>query len=95
MKRLILLLVLCAVALGGYQLGRRPNSPDVVGWLRRQVESIDLSSVAQAAGDAVKSSRETASQWLIDPNTDSASPTPPAAVAVVAEPPRPPCARCW
>lgn len=34
MKSLLTLAVLAATFLFGYNLGRSPNSPDVVGWLK-------------------------------------------------------------
>jgi len=34
MKNLLILTVLAATFLFGYHLGRSPDSPDVVGWLR-------------------------------------------------------------
>ena len=34
MKSLLILIVLGATFLFGYDLGRSPDSPDVVGWLR-------------------------------------------------------------
>jgi TRAP-type uncharacterized transport system substrate-binding protein len=33
MKNLIILTVLGATFLSGYHLGRKPDSPDVIGWL--------------------------------------------------------------
>jgi len=32
MRRILTLLLMGATFLGGYHLGRQPNSPDVVGW---------------------------------------------------------------
>ena len=90
MKRLLALLMLCAVGLCGYQLGRRPNSPDVVGWLRRQTESVDLSSVAEGSERLVESARQETSAWLTRAEDDSASPAAPAP-----DPPRPARPRCW
>jgi len=92
MKRLMTLLMLCAVGLCGYQLGRLPGSPDAVGWLRQQADSIDLSGVAEAAEDFVASGREEASAWATGPAEDSTSTPPPAAAL---EPPRPARPRCW
>ena len=34
MKNLLILAVLAATFLFGYNLGRSPGSPDIVGWLR-------------------------------------------------------------
>lgn len=33
-KNVFLVLVLAAVFLAGYHLGRRPDSPDIIGWLQ-------------------------------------------------------------
>ena len=38
MKRLFLSILLLGVFFGGYCLGRRPGSPDVVGWARRNYQ---------------------------------------------------------
>lgn len=35
MTKLILLILLAASFLGGYYLGRKPGSPDVIGWCRQ------------------------------------------------------------
>lgn len=35
MRKLILLILLAASFLGGYYLGRRPGSPDVIRWCRQ------------------------------------------------------------
>ena len=34
MKNILILIVLTATFLFGYNLGRSPDSPDIVGWLR-------------------------------------------------------------
>ncbi|MDY6914319.1 MAG: hypothetical protein SVT52_07685 [Planctomycetota bacterium] len=44
MRRLILLILLVAAFLGGYHLGRRPNSPDIFA------RANSLSDKAQQAG---------------------------------------------
>jgi len=38
MKRLFLTILLLGVFFGGYCLGRRPGSPDVIGWARRSYQ---------------------------------------------------------
>lgn len=39
-KNVFLGLVLSAVFLAGYQLGRRPDSPDVIGWLQARFSEL-------------------------------------------------------
>ncbi len=39
MKRLLIAMIVLAAFLGGYELGRRPGSPDVIGWVRRAFDS--------------------------------------------------------
>ena len=44
--RLIRLIIMMAVFVGGYYLGRQPNSPDIIAWGRAACQRI-----SQAAGD--------------------------------------------
>ena len=39
MKKILILALLAAAFLFGYDLGRSPDSPDVVGWLKVEVRS--------------------------------------------------------
>ena len=94
MKRLMLLLMVCAVGLCGYQLGRLPGGPDAVGWLRQQADSIDLSDVAEAAGQLADSGRREAASWLSEVRDDPPSPAGPPAAARP-DPPRLDRPRCW
>lgn len=34
MKKILLLVILAATFLVGYELGRSPDSPDIIGWLK-------------------------------------------------------------
>ena len=62
-KSLFMLLVLCLVGLGGYQLGRQPNSPDVVGHLKTQAAQVDWQALGQKAGGAVDGVHRQLSNW--------------------------------
>lgn len=37
-KRLLTLIVISATFLGGYHLGRLPNSPDLIGWGKQAID---------------------------------------------------------
>lgn len=63
MKKLFMLLVLCLVGLGGYQLGRQPGSPDVVGHLQGQAARVDWQAVGHKANDAFGVARQHLSSW--------------------------------
>lgn len=58
-----MLLVLCLVGLGGYQLGRQPNSRDIVGELKGKAAQVDWQGVGQKAGDAYNVARQKLSDW--------------------------------
>lgn len=66
MKKLFLLLMGCAIALGGYQLGRQPDSPDVVGWMSDKAGRIDWEAADQFASRTVETGRQGLSDWLSD-----------------------------
>ena len=52
-RRLFTLVVLSGVFVGGYYLGRRPDSPDLVGWLRGAYHRV--ASTAGSLSDMVDS----------------------------------------
>jgi hypothetical protein len=64
MRKLVLLITACAFGLGGYQLGRQPNSPDVWGWLTSKAGQVDWSTAQQTAGEAFDAARRQAAAWF-------------------------------
>lgn len=64
MRKVCLLLTLCAVGLGSYQLGRRPNSPDIVGWMSRRVGQVDWSATREVACQTLDAGRQEVSGWF-------------------------------
>ncbi len=63
MRKLLSLLILCLVGLGCYQLGRQPNSPDVVGRIQAGIGQVDWQSVSAKAQGAFAAAREKVSSW--------------------------------
>jgi len=57
MKTILTLIVLSAVFLFGYDCGRKPDSPDVVGWLKvKSAEAYDMGKdLIAAVSDESKS----------------------------------------
>ncbi len=41
MRRLFTIILLLAAFLGGYHLGRKPDSPDVIGWVGEACSEVD------------------------------------------------------
>lgn len=76
MKKLFTLLVMCLVGLGCYQLGRRPNSPDVVGWLSVRLGRVDWQSVGQKADQGLQIARQQLGTWRADWQQGAAGPVP-------------------
>jgi hypothetical protein len=62
-KTLFMLLVLCLVGLGGYQLGRQPNSPDVVGRLKGEAARVDWQAAGHKANNTFAAARQKLSTW--------------------------------
>lgn len=56
MKKLFLMLLLSAAFLGGYDLGRRPDSPDIIGLARKKLPGLVRTTRELAAGIAKKCS---------------------------------------
>jgi len=48
MRRLLVIIFMLGAFLGGYQLGRQPGSPDLIGWARK-----NYPKVAQAGRDII------------------------------------------
>jgi len=65
MKSLLILTVLAATFLLGYDLGRSPDSPDVVGWLKV------TSSKAYVAGKDVVAAVSEKSKSMMDSEDSS------------------------
>ena len=40
MRKLVILVLLAVAFCGGYHLGRKPSSPDVLGWARKAYEQV-------------------------------------------------------
>jgi hypothetical protein len=95
-KKLFMLLVLCLVCLGGYQLGRRPGSPDVVGELKTKVEHIDWQIVGRKANSALADVHRKLSTSSNHGQTSVPAPSPKnsPAPAVAAAPPQE-IPQCW
>jgi hypothetical protein len=56
MKKLIVLILMAATFLGGYHLGRQPNSPDVIGQLQAAWDqAVKLGGEVAAMVDGKKS----------------------------------------
>ena len=70
MKRLLLTVVLLATFLGGYCVGHRPGSPDIIAWARRAYGQVskfagavsNVTSQAQASGGDIAGLAEKASE---------------------------------
>ncbi len=84
MKKIIALILLSGAFLGGYQLGRKPDSPDLIGWLGRAyaravstgrdayhaVESFDSDRPASAQGEPARPVSASQDFFSIDINSD-------------------------
>ncbi len=61
MKSILTLIVLSATFLFGYDLGRRPESPDLVGWLK--VKSSEAYVIGKDLVAAVSDDSESESEY--------------------------------
>ena len=105
MRKLVLLLTACAFGLGGYQLGRQPNSPDVWGWLAGKAGQVDWPTARQKAGKAFDAARRQAAVWFPAkkaadrPSEGQSAPSvkdsPPVACQAGGRPQTPPIPQCW
>jgi hypothetical protein len=109
MRKLVLLITACAFGLGGYQLGRQPNSPDIWGWLTGKADQVDWSTAQKTAGGAFAAAQERLAAWFPSSSaadkpadksgeTQPATPanaTPPVACQAEARSQAPPVPQCW
>jgi hypothetical protein len=84
MKKMIALILLSGAFLGGYELGRKPDSPDLIGWLGRAcarvvttgrdayraVESFDSDQPTSARGESPEPVSPRRDFFSIDVNSD-------------------------
>ncbi|NQU75659.1 MAG: hypothetical protein HQ546_04990 [Planctomycetes bacterium] len=64
MRKLLSLLIVCALCLGSYHFGRLPNSPDILGWLTVHAQRINWSATGRKVTEAVDMGRGKVSSWF-------------------------------
>ena len=99
-RTLTFTLTACVFGLIGYELGRQPDSPDVVGWLKQEAQQVDWQATGDSVAGAVRSGQQSVSQWAQAEPVVSNAPVDqpvrePAASPSAAMADLPPIPQCW